>query len=618
MGFIRMRKSIYALIFIDAVLVNISIGLACLVKYDCLPGSIPFKIVDNAAKMIIIATLVKVVLFYCFRLYSSIWKFASIHEMISIIGATSVSNVILFLLFTFSGIMVPISVFTILFLTDIFLTGGVRFAYRSLKRLINKNIFSSADCRRILIVGDGEPGAGVVKELKEHPEYKKIPVAIVDDDKEKIGKEINGVPIVGQFKDILNVVRKNGIDEIIIALPDFSNKVMDEIYGICLKTNCKVKVLPSFAQLIDESFVIPKIRDVNIEDLLGREQVHLDIDEISACLEDEVVLVTGGGGSIGSELCRQIIIYKPRQLIILDNYENGIYEIENELLYMYPKLNLVTIIANIREKGRIADVFRKYRPDVVFHAAAHKHVPLMEGNPGEAVKNNIFGTLNLAECSKKYDVKKFVLISTDKAVNPKSVMGATKRVAEMIIQTLDKCSKTEFVAVRFGNVLGSNGSVVPLFKKQIERGGPVTITHPEVTRYFMTIPEAVRLVIQAGAMAKGGEIFVLDMGKPLKILDLAKKLIKLSGFEPNVDIMIRFVGLRPGEKMYEELILEEEGLQATRNNKIFITQPVFTDNELLKSKIEGIMKIDMYNREEVLNYLADIISLAEEGKNHKT
>jgi FlaA1/EpsC-like NDP-sugar epimerase len=618
MGFVRIQRNAFVLTFIDAVLVSVSIGLACLVKYDGLLRNIPDEILHNAVLIIIISIFVKVTLFYFFRLYSSIWEFASIHEMISIMGAVFVGNAIVLGLFEIYGIVLPRSIFVITILTDIFLIGGIRFAYRSLKKVINRYIFSTIDSRRILIIGDGEPGAIVVKELREHPELKSIPVAIVDDDKGKMGKKINGVPIVGQIGDIMSVVQRKRIDEIIIALPVFSNKIIDEIYNTCLRTNCKVKILPSFTQLIDGSFVIPKIRNVNIEDLLGREPVDLNISEISAYLEYKVVLVTGGGGSIGSELCRQIILYKPKQLIILDNYENNIYEIENELRFMNNKLNIAPVIANIREKDRIEEIFARYRPDVVFHAAAHKHVPLMEGNPGEAIKNNVFGTLNLAECSAKFGVKRFVLISTDKAVNPTSIMGATKRVAEIIIQALDKYSKTEFVAVRFGNVLGSNGSVIPLFKKQIERGGPVTVTHPDVTRFFMTIPEAAQLVIQAGAMAKGGEIFVLDMGKPIKIYDLAKKLIELSGFEPNADIEIQFIGLRPGEKMYEELMLAEEGLRTTQNNKIFITNPVFTDYELLRGKIEEIEKFDFNYREKVMGYLVDIISLAKGRGNNRT
>ncbi|MDF2523987.1 MAG: putative nucleoside-diphosphate sugar epimerase, partial [Clostridiales bacterium] len=384
-------------------------------------------------------------------------------------------------------------------------------------------------------------------------------------------------------------------------------KVINDIYNECSKTDCKVKILPSVSQLIDESVTIQKIRDVSIEDLLGRDAINLDIGEISSYIENQVVLVTGGGGSIGSELCRQIASFNPKHLVILDNYENNAYEIQNELLYKYPDLKLDTVIASVREKMRLENIFREYRPDVIFHAAAHKHVPLMEENPTEAVKNNVFGTLNVAECADKFKAKKFVLISTDKAVNPTNIMGATKRIAEMIIQAINRHSKTEFVAVRFGNVLGSNGSVIPLFKKQIEQGGPVTVTHPEITRFFMTIPEAVQLVIQAGAMAKGGEIFVLDMGQPVKIYDLARKLIKLSGFEPDEDIKIEFTGLRPGEKLYEELLLEEEGLQKTKNDKIYVAQPVFTDLAMLKREIDCLKDMIQSNSDGVKDYIQMLV-----------
>lgn len=609
MRFIRLQKG--ALIFADIISVNISIILAFLLKYDFQFEGISSEFYNNSELILSIITLVKIVIFYFSRLYNSIWKFASIHEMVCVIGAAFISNAIVMGLMELSGIRIPASVMIITVLTDIFLIGGVRFAYRSLKRIINRYLFSTMDISRILIIGDGEPGAVVLKELKEHPELKSMPVAIIDDDKSKTGKKINGVPIVGRYGDIPYVIKEKRIDEIIIALANVSNNIIDEIYSACLRTNCKVKMLPSLTQLIDGSFVIPKIRNVCIEDLLGRESVDLHIDEISAYLEGKVVLITGGGGSIGSELCRQIVLYKPKQLVILDNYENNIFEIENELLYAYDKINVAAVIANIREKKRLEEIFDKFRPDVVFHAAAHKHVPLMELNPGEAIKNNVYGTLNLAECSEEFDVKKFVLVSTDKAVNPTSIMGATKRVAELIIQTFNNSSKTEFAAVRFGNVLGSSGSIIPLFKKQIERGGPVTITHPNVSRFFMTIPEATHLVIQAGAMAKGGEIFVLDMGKPIKIYDLAKKLIMLSGLKPDVDIKIQFTGLRPGEKMYEELILEEEDLLATKNDKIFVTRPIFTDYVSLKSKIDKFDEIDTGNREEVMNYLKDIILMAK-------
>jgi FlaA1/EpsC-like NDP-sugar epimerase len=361
------------------------------------------------------------------------------------------------------------------------------------------------------------------------------------------------------------------------------------------------------SQLIDESVSIQKIRDVKIDDLLGRDPIKLDNNEIGGLIKDQVVMVTGGGGSIGSELCRQIVKYSPKRLIILDNYENNAYDIQNELLAHYPNLNLTVKIANVREKGRLEYIFKKHKPDIVFHAAAHKHVPLMEANPTEAIKNNIFGTLNVVECADKFGVKRFVMISTDKAVNPTNIMGATKRTAEMIIQAMDRVSKTEFVAVRFGNVLGSNGSVIPLFKKQIEAGGPVTVTHPDIIRYFMTIPEAVQLVLQAGAMAEGGEIFVLDMGEPVKIYDLARNLIKLSGFEPEVDIKIEFTGLRPGEKLYEELLLAEEGVQATKNNKIFVAQPLHTDLAILRREIDCLRDLIMTNADGARDYIKVIV-----------
>ena len=450
-----------------------------------------------------------------------------------------------------------------------------------------------------------------------HPELKSKPVAIIDDDMLKQGKKINGVPIVGQRKDITTIVEKKQIDEIIIAIPSASNKDINEIFAECSKTQCKVKILPSVSQLIDESVVMQKVRDVNIEDLLGREPVNLDVNEVSSYIKDQVVLVTGGGGSIGSELCRQIVGFEPKKLIILDNYENNAYDIQNELLHRNPDLDLTVVIANIRERQRIESIFKMYKPDVVFHAAAHKHVPLMEANPTEAIKNNVFGTLNVAECSDKYGTKRFVLISTDKAVNPTNIMGATKRIAEMVIQALNRNSKTEFVAVRFGNVLGSNGSVIPLFKKQIEQGGPVTVTHPEVTRFFMTIPEAVQLVIQAGAMAKGGEIFVLDMGQPVKIADLARNLIKLSGFEPDMDIKIVYTGLRPGEKLYEELLLNEEGLEATKNNKIYVAKPLHTDLALLKRELECLKELILKDSEEIPEYIKLIVPTYKKAENGK-
>jgi len=566
-------------------------------------------------KLAIIATIVKLVTFILFRLYNSLWRYAGTYEMGLIVAAAGISNASMLSYAFLSRTPVPRSIFVMTIMIDIFLVGGIRFAYRVFRRIVKGEIIRITNSKRVLIIGGGDAGAIIIKELKMHPELKSSPVAIIDDNKYKVGKKINGVPIVGATGDILVIIDKWKIDEVIIAMPSAGNKKVNDIFTECSKTQCKVKILPSVSQLIDESVVMQKIRDVNIEDLLGREPINLDIDEVSSYLKDQVVLVTGGGGSIGSELCRQISEFKPKQLVILDNYENNAYEIQNELIHNHPELKLDTVIANIREKTRLENIFKKYKPDVVFHAAAHKHVPLMESNPTEAIKNNVFGTLNVAECSDKFGAKKFVLISTDKAVNPTNIMGATKRIAEMIIQGLNRTSKTEFVAVRFGNVLGSNGSVIPLFKRQIEQGGPVTVTHKEVTRFFMTIPEAVQLVIQAGAMAKGGEIFVLDMGEPVKICDLARNLIKLSGFEPDVDIKIEYTGLRPGEKLYEELLLNEEGLQSTKYNKIFIAKPIHIDLAMLKRELECLKDIVITNSDGISDYIKLIVPTYKKVQN---
>ena len=451
-------------------------------------------------------------------------------------------------------------------------------------KLATKN----TDISRVLIIGAGCAGEMVVKELEKNPQLNKKAVAIIDDDITRIGDQVSGVDIVGTRNSILKIVKLYKIDEIIFSIANISKKGKKEIIDICKNTNCKIKTIPGIYEIIDGKVDIKQVRDVDIEDLLGREPIEVDFNLMGSYIQDSTILVTGAGGSIGSELCRQIANIRPKKLIMLDNYENNLYSIQQELIRKYgDSIKMIAVVASIREQKRIEKIFDKYRPEVVFHAAAHKHVPLMEGSPGEAIKNNIFGTLNVAMLSSKYNVKRFLLISTDKAVNPTNVMGATKRAAEMIIQSLNEESKTEFVAVRFGNVLGSNGSVIPLFKKQIEEGGPVTVTHPKIIRYFMTIEEAVGLVIQAGGMAKGGEIFVLDMGEPVKILDLAKNLIRLSGFEPDVDIKIVFTGLRPGEKLYEELLMSEEGLLDTKHKKIFIGRPIdFDKNDLQKYLIE--------------------------------
>jgi FlaA1/EpsC-like NDP-sugar epimerase len=611
------------LVVLDVLLINVSLVSAYLLRFDGRFGNIDAKYLNNMIYLAIAATIVKIACFIFFRLYSSLWKYAGAYELVSIVAAAMVGNVVMAgvtifaqtslpkalteLSFLFSRFNAPRSIFIIAFFIDIFLVGGSRFAYRVARRILRGEVIPIRNAKRVLIVGGGDAGAIIIKELKNHPELRSVPAAIVDDDINKAGKKINGIPIVGGRDKIVDAAERLAVDEIIIAIPSAGRKAVNDIYNECSKTNCKVKILPSVSDLIDETVTIQKIRDVDIEDLLGREPVRLDCEEISSYLKDKVVLVTGGGGSIGSELCRQIAGFGPKQLVILDNYENGLFEVENELRRSHPGLALAPVIASIREKARLEAVFGKYRPYAVFHAAAHKHVPLMEANPTEAIKNNVFGTMNVAECSDKFGAKRFVLISTDKAVNPTNIMGATKRIAEMIIQAVNRHSKTEFVAVRFGNVLGSNGSVIPLFRKQIEQGGPVTVTHPEVIRYFMTIPEAVQLVLQAGAMARGGEIFVLDMGQPVKIYDLARKLIKLSGFEPDEDIRIEFTGLRPGEKLYEELLLAEEGLEATKNDKIFAAQPVFTDLALLRREIDHLREIIASNADEIPEYLGHIV-----------
>ena len=604
-----MKQKIKAniLILLDIILVNISLLAAYFLRFEFDWSSIPDYFAANIIHLALASTIVKIICFLAFRIYNSLWKYAGTYELVCVALAASIGNIIMLGYVFLASVSVPRSIFVITMFIDIIFIGGIRMGYRFLRRLVRGEAIKFKDRKRVLIIGGGDAGAIIIKEMLTHSKLKSKPVAIIDDNKEKIGRKINGVAIVGGRDKIIETVTKKNIDEIIIAIPSAGNKVINEIYSICEQTSCKVKILPSVSQLIDESVVMQKVRDVDIEDLLGREPIKLDIDEISTYLKDQVVLVTGAGGSIGSELCRQITQYGPEELVILDNYENNLYDIQNELLHNHPELKLAALIANIREKPRLESIFAQYRPDVVFHAAAHKHVPFMESNPTEAIKNNVFGTLNVAECSDKYRARRFVLISTDKAVNPTNIMGATKRIAELIIQGIGRHSKTEFAAVRFGNVLGSNGSVIPLFKKQIEQGGPVTVTHSEVIRYFMTIPEAVQLVIQAGAMAKNGDIFVLDMGQPVKIYDLARKLIKLSGFEPDEDIKIEITGLRPGEKLYEELLMAEEGLQATRNDKIFIAHPVATDLAVLRRELEILKDIALSNDGDVSEYIKSIV-----------
>ena len=529
--------------------------------------------------------------FTLFKCYSSIWRYAREEEMISIIVASIIYVLPVYLIIKMVGLNYSLLFYIVNSILIICFTGGLRLTYRTCRR-IKTRLKVKSGATKVLIIGGGSGGEMVVNELKENPQLGKVPIGIIDDDINKIGRRIHNVKILGDTSQIKQIVENNNIDEIIFAISNINKSRKSRIINICKETKCKLKTIPGIYEIIDGKVDIKKIRDVEIEDLLGREPIKVNLNEISEYITDKVILVTGGGGSIGSELCRQIANFNPKHLIILDNYENNAYAIQQELKRKYKnELNLSTIIASIREEVRLEEIFKMYRPEVVFHAAAHKHVPLMEDSPSEAIKNNIFGTLNVAKLSDKYKVKRFVLISTDKAVNPTNIMGATKRAAEMIIQMMNSESESEFVAVRFGNVLGSNGSVIPLFKKQIEEGGPVTITHPDIIRYFMTIPEAVQLVIQAGAMAKGGEIFVLDMGEPVKIADLAKNLITLSGLEPDVDIKIEYTGLRPGEKLYEELLMSEEGLSKTYNEKIFIGRQIDIDGNKIEKHLEMLKRV---------------------------
>ncbi|MBO5489648.1 MAG: polysaccharide biosynthesis protein, partial [Eubacterium sp.] len=528
-------------------------------------------------KVMIANTVVTIVVFMMFHLYSSMWRFAGISEVMNMALASTISGVV-HLTFIKGILNRPMSrLYFVIYVILLFLmTMVIRFSYRIIRMLYTANAHGDG-MRRTLVIGAGEAGSLVINELKMSVNLDSRICGLIDDDKAKHGMYVRGVKVLGGRDKILSTVEKYNINEIIVAMPSVSKKKIKEVLEICQQTSAELKILPGMYQFVNGEAQVEKIRPVQIEDLLGREPVNIDLDSVINYVKNKVVLVTGGGGSIGSELCRQIAANHPKTLIIFDIYENNAYEIQQELIRKYPSLHLEVLIGSVRNTSRVDKIFADYRPDMVYHAAAHKHVPLMEDSPNEAIKNNVFGTYKTALAADKYGTKKFVLISTDKAVNPTNIMGASKRVCEMIIQELNNRSSTDFVAVRFGNVLGSNGSVIPLFKKQIENGGPVTVTDKNIIRYFMTIPEAVSLVIQAGAFAKGGEIFVLDMGEPVRIDDLARKLIRLSGYVPDKDIKIKYSGLRPGEKLYEEILMDEEGLQDTEHSLIHIGKPLEFD-----------------------------------------
>lgn len=580
--------------------------LSLILRYNFQLDDVPGYFWNAVWQHLPISIAITLLLFYCFRLYHSLWAYAGVSEMQNIVVASFMSAALqgatLFLL----DRDVPKSYYFfnafLLVAATILSRFAYRFAREKRRRLHNKNNGIS-----VMIVGAGDAGNTIIKEINSSYFSTMRVRAIIDDDPQKWGRFIQGIKVLGGREKIVESAALLGIDEIIIAIPSAGKRTIKEIVEIAGQTNCKLRTLPGMYQLVNGEVDVSKLRDVDVEDLLGRDPIKVDLDSILGYVKDKTVLVTGGGGSIGSELCRQIASHQPKKLIIIDIYENSAYEIQQELLLKYPKLDMLVLIASVRNTKRMNKIFETYRPEIVYHAAAHKHVPLMETSPDEAIKNNVFGTWKTAQAAAMNNVQKFVMISTDKAVNPTNVMGASKRICEMIIQTFNKYYDTEFVAVRFGNVLGSNGSVIPLFRRQIEAGGPVTVTHPDIIRYFMTIPEAVSLVLQAGAYAKGGEIFVLDMGEPVKILDLAKNLIRLSGYKVDDDIRIEFTGLRPGEKLYEELLMDEEGMKETDNKLIHIGKPIEIDEQKFFVQLKRLKTAVEDERTDVRELVKEIV-----------
>ena len=592
---------VLCLVTADAVIVNLAAVVTLLIRF-----SIDGMTVWNSAfewylklylGYAVINTVVTIVMFALFNLYNSLWEFAGYNELVRI-GCASVASALVnfVLMMVIEDSRMPLSfpiVYSMLLAAG---TGTLRLIYRALRR--KRADRSTAEKKRTMLIGGGQAGAMVLREFRYSAHSENKVVCVIDDDRSKWGSFIQGVKIVGGKESIVSAAEKYNVEEIILAIPSASRRQKLDILEICHATGCKLRTLPGLYQLANGEVSIQKIREVDIEDLLGRDIVKIDLNDVAGYIKDKVVLVTGGGGSIGSELCRQAATQKPKTLIIFDIYENNAYELQMELRRQHPELNLVVLIGSVRDKGRVDYVFDKYRPDIVCHAAAHKHVPLMEDSPLEAIKNNVFGTYNVAEAADRYGARRMILVSTDKAVNPTNVMGASKRICEMVVQMWNGRSKTEYVAVRFGNVLGSAGSVIPLFRRQIKEGGPVTVTDKNVIRYFMTIPEAVQLIFQAGAYAKGGEIFVLDMGEPVRIDDLARNMIRLSGLEPDLDIPIVYTGLRPGEKLYEELLLSGEGMQKTANDLIYIGGEAPFDEALLSEKLTELS--ELHEGEEML------------------
>lgn len=595
------------LIAMDIVLINMSVLLALLMRFNVTISSIPEEYIYKYEQFMIPFTLIALVVFWFCRIYHSLWEYASITELYKIVEACTITEVIHVCVTMMLELGLPRSTY---FMTWVFLVVSVsasRFMYRFIRTGLNRYRTTDDDIR-IMIIGAGNATNVLIREISiSHYLANSRVVCVIDDNPNKVGKYIHGIKVVGMRDDIKEMAKQYDVDEIIFAIPSASPENRRDILSICKETDCELKILPGVYQMVDGEINIKDIRRVDVLDLLGRNPVEVDIESIMGYVKDKVVLVTGGGGSIGSELCRQLVSHKPRKLIIFDIYENNAYDIQQELCINHADANVETLIGSVRNVGRLEDIFKKYHPDIIYHAAAHKHVPLMEVSPNEAVKNNVIGTYNVARMADKYGAEKFVLISTDKAVNPTNVMGATKRICEMIVQSFNEKSDTDYVAVRFGNVLGSNGSVIPLFKKQIEAGGPVTVTDPNIIRYFMTIPEAVSLVLQAGAYARGGEIFVLDMGEPVKIDDLAKNLIRLSGYTLGVDMNIVYTGLRPGEKLYEELLMDEEGLQETANKLIHIGKPIDFDKENFAHNLARLEKSAYDETEDIRSIIKEVV-----------
>ena len=597
------------IMLLDVISVAGSFFLALWIRFDFQFSDIDPYYLDGYAHMIIYWVILCLVIFLIFKLYNSIWRFVSIDELVRIMLCYAVLGGLGWIFVAVQPWTMPRSFYCLGLLLSFISTAGIRISYRLLRRMRSHfdGAIQKTALKNVMIIGAGEAGRQLVREFAVNSHLRCHVACLIDDNREKKGRILDGVRIVGGREEIVNAVKRYDISKIIYAIPSSNGATRKEILDICDKTGCEIQVVPGIYQLVNGEVTINNLRKVSVLDLLGRDPIEVNLNEICRYIEGKVVMVTGGGGSIGSELCRQIAKSNPKQLIVFDIYENNAYAIQMELMRTYPRLDLEVLIGSVRDSKRLNDVMRRYHPNLIFHAAAHKHVPLMEGSPHEAIKNNVFGTCKLAYAASQCGVEKFVLISTDKAVNPTNIMGASKRLCEMVVQMMSRRGGTEFVAVRFGNVLGSNGSVVPLFEQQIAEGGPVTVTHPEITRFFMTIPEAVSLVLQAGYYAKGGEIFVLDMGQPVKIDDMARKLIHLSGFEPDVDIPIIYTGLRPGEKLYEELLMNEEGLQETANKLIHIGKPIEMDDAQFARQLKELELACDENADNIKELVAAVV-----------